>query len=815
MAQKTPNFVQTMDEILSHAVNKGVLHLKDEGDVSDGRFLVIDGKKKVNFGSYSYLGLELHPKVKEGIIQATLAHGAQFPASRAYISSAMYFELEELLGKIYDAPVIVSPSTTLSHLSFIPAMIENEDAVILDHQVHATVQTPVQFAKAKGTHVEMIRHNDMEALEQKIKELSAKHQRVWYMADSVYSMYGDVAPFDSIKELLNKYERFHAYIDDAHGMSWYGENGKGLAISRMGFHPRCFFAASLSKGFGVCGGVLIFPDEESHRKVRTCGGSLIFTGPLGPPMLGGDIACAKIHLTDEIYDLQNKLQVRMRYFNDLLRETNLPLVAETQCPIFYIGMGLPRVGQNMVKRLLNDGFYVNLGMFPAVPVKNTGLRISLCVHQELEDIKNLTEAMQYHFPKVLEEEKRTLEDIHKAFRMSGASTDKNYHVQFRYEGKLLLKYENTIHNIPAPEWNEMFAGRGVFDWRGMQFLEETFKNNPRKENNNKFHYFIIRDSLQKPIVATFFSQTWIKDDMLASPDVSATLEKMRREGEDPYLHCSPVLMTGNVMTEGEHLFIDRSNPLWREAMQLLIEEAAGIVENEKLAQIVLRDFDPEDAEMQDFLFNQGFLSVAMPSSNILPIDWQSEEEYLEKLSSFNRYRVRRDAVKRENDFIVEVISESNLNEADAEHFHNIYRNVNDNNLGLNLFTLPKRAIVNVARARGWEIIVLYLKSEPEKAIAMGYSYLTENGESYVTAFLGMDYNYVFSHRIYQQMLWQAIKRAKSLGCKNIRLGLTSDIEKQKFGAREKKNVLYVQNRDNYSFEAIEAMSVKEKHVKKK
>jgi HD superfamily phosphohydrolase len=123
--------------------------------------------------------------------------------------------------------------------------------------------------------------------------------------------------------------------------------------------------------------------------------------------------------------------------------------------------------------------------------------------------------------------------------------------------------------------------------------------------------------------------------------------------------------------------------------------------------------------------------------------------------------------------------------------------------------------VNVARARGWEIIVLYLKSEPEKAIAMGYSYLTENGESYVTAFLGMDYNYVFSHRIYQQMLWQAIKRAKSLGCKNIRLGLTSDIEKQKFGAREKKNVLYVQNRDNYSFEAIEAMSVKEKHVKKK
>jgi predicted N-acyltransferase len=199
----------------------------------------------------------------------------------------------------------------------------------------------------------------------------------------------------------------------------------------------------------------------------------------------------------------------------------------------------------------------------------------------------------------------------------------------------------------------------------------------------------------------------------------------------------------------------------------------------------------------------------------LNVDWQDEDDYLEKLDSFNRYRVRRDAVKRESEFIVELISDCELNQTDVEHFHQLYLNVSENNRGLNLFNLPKRVINNVAHSRGWEIIVLYLKSRPDEAVAMGYTYLTENGENCVTVFLGLDYNFVASHRIYHQLIYQAIKRAKKLGCKRVSLGLTAGTEKKKFGAIAKQNVLYVQNKDNYSFEAVEAMSVTEKHHKKR
>ncbi len=52
---------------------------------------------------------------------------------------------------------------------------------------------------------------------------------------------------------------------------------------------------------------------------------------------------------------------------------------------------------------MEEGFYVNLGLYPAVPVKNTGVRITISRHNEKEEMKALVDAMVYHYPKALEE----------------------------------------------------------------------------------------------------------------------------------------------------------------------------------------------------------------------------------------------------------------------------------------------------------------------------------------------------------------------------------------------------------------------------
>ena len=112
-------------------------------------------------------------------------------------------------------------------------------------------------------------------------------------------MFGDAAPISALHDLLDHYPRFHFYCDDAHGMSWAGPHGRGYALAARPLRDRMIIATSLVKAFSAGGGALIFPDAESCRKVRTCGGPMIFSGPVQPPMLGAAIASARIHLSPE------------------------------------------------------------------------------------------------------------------------------------------------------------------------------------------------------------------------------------------------------------------------------------------------------------------------------------------------------------------------------------------------------------------------------------------------------------------------------------------------------------------------------------
>src|SRR5690606_37928200 len=109
-----------------------------------------------------------------------------------------YKEFEEKLTKIFGSPTMSMPTTTLGHISAIPVLVSPSDAVILDHQVHQSIQTAVEIVKARNTHVEIIRHNKMDVLEERIIKSSDKYDKIWYMADGVYSMFGDVTPLEEI-----------------------------------------------------------------------------------------------------------------------------------------------------------------------------------------------------------------------------------------------------------------------------------------------------------------------------------------------------------------------------------------------------------------------------------------------------------------------------------------------------------------------------------------------------------------------------------------------------------------------------------------
>ncbi|HWB63614.1 MAG TPA: aminotransferase class I/II-fold pyridoxal phosphate-dependent enzyme, partial [Chitinophagales bacterium] len=303
------------NEIINqHAINGkalGFYHLFTEDEQFDGKHITVNGNKYKFFSSCSYLGLETHPAMKKAAIEAVEKFGTQFSSSRMTVSMGMYEKLEGLLSEIFGKPTYLAPTTSLGHIAIIPTIMDENDAIIMDQQVHNSVKNAVQMVKPEGVHTEIIKHNRMDHLETRIQILRQNHKRVWYMGDSVYSMFGDVAPFKEIYDLLNRYEDFHFYVDDAHGMSWAGKHGRGYVLSKIPYHPRMILTSSLAKGFGSCGGALAFYDEDQKNLVKNCSSPSIFSGPLQPAVLGASIASAHIHLSDEIDRLQDDLYERM------------------------------------------------------------------------------------------------------------------------------------------------------------------------------------------------------------------------------------------------------------------------------------------------------------------------------------------------------------------------------------------------------------------------------------------------------------------------------------------------------------------------
>jgi 7-keto-8-aminopelargonate synthetase-like enzyme len=69
-------------------------------------------------------------------------------------------------------------------------------------------------------------HADLDALERAIQDgVAGGARRVWYCADGVYSMFGDRLDVAGLATLMARYPTLHAYLDDAHGMSWCGRRG--------------------------------------------------------------------------------------------------------------------------------------------------------------------------------------------------------------------------------------------------------------------------------------------------------------------------------------------------------------------------------------------------------------------------------------------------------------------------------------------------------------------------------------------------------------------------------------------------------------
>jgi len=380
---------KTVNRILEEARMHGLVC--NQAESGNGPQCKIGGRTLGNFGSCSYMALETHPALKAGAAAALEQYGTQFHFSRAYLDAPLYGELEEALDTITGRPTLVAASTTLAHLSALPVLVNDNDVVLIDQFAHASLHMATELLK--GTVVERVRHNRMDFLEDKIKAHTRPGQVIWYVCDGVYSMLGDFAPFEALADLLERYPQLHLYIDDAHAVSWTGKHGRGAALTQLGHSERVVVALSLNKAFSAAGGALALPNEALRRRIRHCGGTMVFSGPIQPPMLGAAVASAKLHLAPGFEALQAELYQRIVAAREAIARYGLPVATEDWTPICMVQFDAAERARRTIQEMMERGYFCCYSAFPAVPMDRPSLRFTLSRHNDVAEVARFVEAL--------------------------------------------------------------------------------------------------------------------------------------------------------------------------------------------------------------------------------------------------------------------------------------------------------------------------------------------------------------------------------------------------------------------------------------
>ena len=356
----------------------------------EGTEVYIHGKKFIMIGSNNYVGLTNHPKVKEAAIEAIKKYGTSCTGSRFLNGTLdLHLELEERLAKYVDMEAALVFSTGFQvNLGTIPAVMDRDDIVITDQEVHASIIDGVRMAKVlKNVQTRYYRHNDMADLEEVMKSLPPDPAKL-VIVDGVFSMGGDIAKLPEIIPICKKFGA-RLMVDDAHSLGVLG-GGRGT-----GHHFGCqkdvdLVMGTFSKSLASVGGFIAGPKEVVHW-IQMFARPFIFSASLPPSNVATVIACLDVlEQEPERVERVNAIGGRVR---TELRAMGYN-IGETETPIIPIIIGDMMKTMQAWKVLYEAGIYTNVALPPAVPPEMALLRTSYMATHTDEQIDRVLEVFR-------------------------------------------------------------------------------------------------------------------------------------------------------------------------------------------------------------------------------------------------------------------------------------------------------------------------------------------------------------------------------------------------------------------------------------
>ena len=345
---------------------------------------ICNGRETILLGTYNYMGMTFDEDVIAAGKDALDKFGSGTTGSRVLNGTYQgHKECEDALKEFYamDHAMVFSTGYQ-ANLGIISTIAGKGDYVILDIDSHASIYDGCKMGDAE---IVAFRHNDVEALEKRLKRLPAEAGKL-VVLEGVYSMLGDVAP---LKEMIrvSKENGAMVLVDEAHSMGFIGEHGRGVAEAQGVIDDVDFIIGTFSKSVGTVGGFCV-SNHPKFEILRLVFRPYVFTASLPPSVVA--TAATSVRKLMHGSNKRAHLWENSKTLHKGLRDLGFTLgTEEPQSAIIAVIMPDLEKGAMMWEALLEEGLYVNLARPPATPAGMTLLRCSLCAEHSSEQVSEI------------------------------------------------------------------------------------------------------------------------------------------------------------------------------------------------------------------------------------------------------------------------------------------------------------------------------------------------------------------------------------------------------------------------------------------
>lgn len=383
MSSKTAWIEQELAQLKAQGLFANIRTLESP----QGAWLMVDGKRVLNFSSNNYLGLANDHRLIEAAKQAMDHHGIG-PAAVRTIAGTMdlHLELEKRLAAFKGVEAAITfQSGFNANLAAIPGLVGKGDVIFSDELNHASIIDGSRLSRAE---IVRFAHADPADLRKQIAANAGAGRRL-IISDGVFSMDGDIAPLPELYAVAQETDSL-LYVDDAHGEGVLGRGGRGI-VDHFGLHGKVDVEiGTMSKAFGVVGGV-VAGSQIIIDWLRQRARPYLFSSAMTVPDVAACIAAI------EIMESSTELVERLWHNAELFKQEMTTLgfdTGHTQTPIVPIMLGEAPLAQQFSKRLFEEGVFAMAIGFPTVAQGKARIRVMNSASHSQSDLEQALAAFE-------------------------------------------------------------------------------------------------------------------------------------------------------------------------------------------------------------------------------------------------------------------------------------------------------------------------------------------------------------------------------------------------------------------------------------